>query len=258
MKTLITMMICFLLSMGTVMAQNNKTYTGLVIDQNGNPVVGAEVMAPGGGASTITDSDGSFSIEVPIMLKKLTASYTGMREKSLKLGNSSNLIFKMRGLKKMVGFISVFGNIGVSLDHYTWRDFYDEFSGSENYNQITLGGGIMGGQMGELANWGWYVKGTGYVGVDYCEGTGTLTLGAIRKLSSKAHLYFGGGAAYVYEAMGFSLDLGAIFRVSDHINIITGLNYTNSTDKSTFEYYEYEEKDKYNMINFNIGVGYIF
>lgn len=248
MKKLMTMLICTVLSIGTAVAQNSKTYNGFVVDNNGNPIVGAEVMAPGGGASAITDSDGSFTIEVPFLLKKLTASYTGMQDKSIKLGESSNLVFKMRSLKKMTGFISVIGNFGYFNDSYTYSDSYSGSSWDEDYSQVALGGGIMGGQIGQLGKWGWYVKGMGYLGLEYSDGTGSLTAGAIRRLGTKAHLYFGGGAAYIYDIMGFSLDLGTIFTVSDHVNVIAGLNYANASSSY----------DKYNQINLNIGVGYTF
>lgn len=246
MKKLMTMLICTVLSIGTATAQNSKTYTGFVVDKNGNPVVGAEVMAPGGGASAITDSDGSFSIEVPILLKKLTASYTGMREKSLKLGNSSNLVFKMKSLKKMTGFISVIGNVGAFMDDYKSSEY-----GDENYIDGSVGVGIMGGQIGQLGNWGWYVKGFGGISFDE-DGYLSLTAGAIRKLNKKAHIYFGAGPSVITGSMGFAIDLGTIITVNNHVNVIAGLNYMNSTDDPGY----YTEK--YNLINLNIGVGYTF
>lgn len=263
MKKLITFLLCAVLSIGTAMAQNSKTYTGFVVDKNGNPVVGAEVMAPGGGASAITDSDGSFTIEVPFMLKKLTASYTGMINKTLKLGESSNLVFKMKSLKKMTGFISFIGNFGVFNENYEEHGRYinhwvngvyssDWLSGySDNSTNGSLGGGIMGGQIGQLSKWGWYLKGVALTSFD-AVGALSVTAGPIIKLSSKAHLYFGGGGAYVYDALGFSVDLGTIFTVGDHINIIAGLNYTNANYND--EYY----KSQYNLMNLNIGVGYTF
>lgn len=235
MKKLSTMLACALLAIGTAAAQNTKTYTGMVIDKYGNPVVGAEVSAPGGGATTITESDGSFSIEVPSTLDKLTASYTGMLDKSIKLNDQSKLVFKMKNMKKMTGFVSIIVNAG----------YWDDYS---NYSDITLGGGIMGGQIGQLGKWGWYGKLIGtycldrdYVGV-------SLTAGAIRKLRRNTHLYFGVGPAINYDAAGFALDLGTIFVVSKHINIIAGLNYS-------IAFYDDEIS---NDINLNIGVGYVF
>ncbi len=251
MKKIIAMLICAVLSIGIATAQNSKTYTGFVVDKNGNPVVGAEVMAPGGGVSAITDSDGSFTIEVPFMLKKLTASYAGMNEKSLKLGKSSNLVFKMKALKKRVGFISFVGNIGVISDRKTGRDYEDVFYESSS-TEISGGAGVMGGQIGQLSIWGWYVKGMGFGGVNYFSGGGSFTAGAIIKLGSNAHLYFGGGVAFLESAIGYSFDLGTIFTVGSHVNIISGLNYTNGiVNHSSHEH-------TYDIANLNIGVGYTF
>lgn len=249
MKKIIKILACAVLSIGSAAAQTTKTYTGFVVDKNGNPVVGAEVAAPGGGATTITDSDGSFKIDVPFMLKKLTASYTGMRTRTLKLDKSSELVFNMKSLKKMTGFISVVGNLGISINNYSYNGYYNYSYDSydEQYIDGTAGGGIMGGQLPQLAKWGWYVKCMGFAGFSGV-GYGSLTAGAIRKLGTKFHLYFGAGAAYVYDDMGVSIDLGTLFTVSDHVNIIAGINYTRNFDTS----------DQYNLMNLNIGVGYTF
>lgn len=242
MKKVMTMLACAVLSIGAASAQSTKTYMGFVVDKNGNPVVGAEVMSPGGGAATITDSDGSFKIEVPFMLKKLTASYAGMAEKTLKLGDSSNLVFKMKNLKKRTGFISIFGNLGLASSKY--GDF-------ENDKYFSYGGGLMGGQLGQLGNWGWYVKTiANFDDYDLWEAE-SLTAGAIRKLSKKAHLYFGAGGVYssFCDSFGFSIDLGTIINVSTNINIIAGLNYSNTSSSDDL---------KNDFINLNIGVGYTF
>ncbi|MBD5418490.1 MAG: carboxypeptidase regulatory-like domain-containing protein [Bacteroides sp.] len=263
MKKLMTLLICALCSIGAAIAQNSKTYTGFVVDKNGNPVVGAEVMAPDGGASAITDSDGSFQIEVPFMLNKLTASYAGMRDNTRKLGDSSNLVFKMKQLRKMTGFISFIGNFGVQL--YKGNEEVDGRI-PENYSStyVSYGLGLMGGQIGQLGKWGWYAKWIGYVDGDF-EGSWCLTAGAIRKLSSAAHLYFGGGLAEHYDTFGFALDLGVLFTVSQHVNIIAGLNYSNSSNKdegyryiSAQDYTYYTKHKDINHINLNIGVGYVF
>ncbi len=253
MKYSIFVFLCALFSISAVSAQNTKTYTGFVVDKNGSPLVGAEIMAPGGGASAISDSDGSFSIEVPITLNKLTSYYTGMGEKTLKLGNnSSNLIFKMKHLKKMTGFISVIGNVGVSINKYSGYEWSLNRYEAYTYTGTgaCLGGGLMGGQIGQLGKWGWYVKGIGYADEEDEVGALALTAGAIRKLGSKTHLYFGAGGAVSNYRWGFAIDLGTIINVSDHINLIAGLNYVNCIDGGG--------SYKYNNINLNIGVGYTF
>ena len=47
----------------TVLAQQN--YTGTVVDENGDPIIGASVKIEGTSTGTITDLDGRFSLPIP-------------------------------------------------------------------------------------------------------------------------------------------------------------------------------------------------
>lgn len=230
MKRLMTIMVCALFAFGMAMAQYNKTIHGLVVDKNGNPLVGAEVMAPGGGATAITDADGSFSMEVPILLKKLSASYAGMENKTMKVGNSSEMIFRMNPEKRHPGFISI--NVGLGI-----LDDPDPY--------FSIGGSIMGGMLGK---WGWYTKMA--IFSDFDTGGGCLTAGAIKQLGkTSAHLYFGAGAGVYYYDFIPTVDLGVIFKATRHLNVITGLMYNRFIGDN--RWYN-------NNISLNLGVGYIF
>lgn len=75
----------FIMTVGVASAQkyNNgqvttKIITGVVVDGEGVPVAGAFVNATYGAETVETGSDGSYSIEVPVWLKCLTASYPGL------------------------------------------------------------------------------------------------------------------------------------------------------------------------------------
>ena len=68
---------CLLMGMSTVLAQNTKV-TGHVVDENGEPVIGASVVVKGTTIGTVTDFDGNFVLEVPQEHKHLTISYVGM------------------------------------------------------------------------------------------------------------------------------------------------------------------------------------
>ena len=46
-------------------AQNTQTVTGTVVDETGEPVIGATVMVVGTTTGTVTDIDGKFNLEVP-------------------------------------------------------------------------------------------------------------------------------------------------------------------------------------------------
>ena len=53
-----------LMGMTAVMAQNTKV-TGQVLDENGEPVIGASVVVKGTTIGTVTDFDGNFTLDVP-------------------------------------------------------------------------------------------------------------------------------------------------------------------------------------------------
>lgn len=63
--------------------QQAKAVKGTVVDETGEPVIGATVLVVGGSASqgTITDMDGNFSINVKLG-QKLKITYIGYDEVS--------------------------------------------------------------------------------------------------------------------------------------------------------------------------------
>lgn len=233
-------MLFAVLAMGTAMAQESKTVTGYVVDKNGNPLAGAEVMSAGGGASAISDADGSFTLNVHPLLKKLTASYAGMSDKTLRLDKTSDLVFTMQPQKKHPAFINAIGCVGLTSGNYDGNKESD----------LTGGFGVMGGVLG---NWGYYGKflATAYDGYELGIG---VTVGAIKQLGkSSTYLYFGAGFNDdCITDMCFAADFGAIFKVTQHINIVAGINYSHGSDK----------REDYNLSNnkflLNLGVGYVF
>lgn len=64
-----------------IIAQNTKTVTGTVLDENGEPVIGATVRVPGSKTGTVTDIDGNYTISVPSG-SKVTISYIGYEDLS--------------------------------------------------------------------------------------------------------------------------------------------------------------------------------
>ena len=77
-----------LMGMTAVMAQNTKV-TGQVLDENGEPVIGASVVVKGTTIGTVTDFDGNFTLDVPSNGKHLEISYVGM--KKVEVGVSSHV-----------------------------------------------------------------------------------------------------------------------------------------------------------------------
>lgn len=67
------------------MAQNTTTIKGTVVDENGDPVIGATVRVPGTKQATVTDLDGNYSISAP-KGTTLTVTYVGYKQLSTKGG----------------------------------------------------------------------------------------------------------------------------------------------------------------------------
>lgn len=74
------------------MLYGQRTISGTVTDaSNGEPLIGANILAVGTSTGTITDIDGSFSLEVPEGVTALQVSYTGYRTMEVPLGASNTL-----------------------------------------------------------------------------------------------------------------------------------------------------------------------
>ena len=69
--------LCLLMGMGTAFAQNTQV-KGNVVDEKGEPVIGASIVVKGTTVGTVTDFDGNFILEVPSNGKELEISYIGM------------------------------------------------------------------------------------------------------------------------------------------------------------------------------------
>jgi len=70
--------------------QQSNTITGVVVDANGEPIIGANVVVKGTTNGTITDIDGRFSLEAPGNAV-LSISYIGYNAQDVKIGNRSSI-----------------------------------------------------------------------------------------------------------------------------------------------------------------------
>lgn len=85
MKRLTYLFFCLVLGIGLVSAQTTRV-TGTVISaDDGEPVIGATVMAKGTNAGTITDIDGVFELNVPNSATMLVISYVGMVQQEVRV-----------------------------------------------------------------------------------------------------------------------------------------------------------------------------
>ncbi|MDR2087066.1 MAG: TonB-dependent receptor [Dysgonamonadaceae bacterium] len=67
-----------------------KKYSGVVIDEKGEAIIGASIGIKGGKTGTVTDVDGKFLISAPVG-STLSVSYIGFASKEIKLRNDTEL-----------------------------------------------------------------------------------------------------------------------------------------------------------------------
>lgn len=95
----IFLFVSFFISIGYVYANTQqeakKTITGVVLDEVGESIIGANVSVPGTSIGTITDLDGKFSLSVPANTKMVRISYVGYTEQNISIENHSVLNVKL-------------------------------------------------------------------------------------------------------------------------------------------------------------------
>lgn len=208
---------------------------GAVVDKNGNPLPGARVEATGGAESTITDADGTFSIEVSQWLKSLTATYNGMSKKKLNILGHNDVVFELKEELKHKWFINP------SFEYYLVAEQSYSF-------------GLTFGQIGE---WGWYAKLLATFNQKWSEEEGpTISAGVIKRIHNDIYLYSGLGYAtvvywrdydtyynHVASNPGVILDMGTMFRFN-HLNFRVGMSILSDFSNIT--------------CGPQLGIGYVF
>lgn len=87
MKKLSLVLVLALFGISSMLAQ--RTITGVVSDDTGEPLIGASVLAKGTTSGTSTDIDGTFEVKVPDGVTTLVVSYTGFNTQEVELGASN-------------------------------------------------------------------------------------------------------------------------------------------------------------------------
>lgn len=76
-RWLLGLILAILLIPVSAFAQTQRTVTGTVIDETGDPLIGASVIVVGNTMGTATDIDGHYTLTLPATAKQLTFSYVG-------------------------------------------------------------------------------------------------------------------------------------------------------------------------------------
>ncbi len=90
MKKVFTLLTLCLLSL-SLFAQDIQV-SGIVVDESGEPIVGATIQVPGTTLGTISDYDGNFELTVPESAKTLVVSYIGMQSKEVPVAKNVRVV----------------------------------------------------------------------------------------------------------------------------------------------------------------------
>lgn len=74
-----------------IVAQTGRTVKGIVTDQNGEPLIGCNVVVVGSQEGVITDLNGKFTLRVSDRAKQLKITYIGYVDQIVAIGNSSEI-----------------------------------------------------------------------------------------------------------------------------------------------------------------------
>src|SRR5258706_1593906 len=113
MRKLLLVLTAFLFFAGQLLAQ--KTISGKVTDDKGNPVENASVLVKGTNTGTVTKADGSYSITVPANAKTLIISSINMRETQVDIGNQSVINVSLQTNEKSLQEVVVTA-LGITRD----------------------------------------------------------------------------------------------------------------------------------------------
>ncbi|MFR0676423.1 TonB-dependent receptor [Dysgonomonas sp. Marseille-Q5470] len=110
MKRVMLILSCLFISIGFITAQTTRV-TGIVLDDIGEPVVGASVVVKGTTIGTITDVDGAFSINVPQGRNTMVFSLVGMQSVETKISQNMRITLQSneQALDEVV--VTAFGGV---------------------------------------------------------------------------------------------------------------------------------------------------
>lgn len=85
---------CIIASVGLSVAQTTTKVSGTIVDDTGETVIGASVVAKGTTVGTVTDVDGKFSLNIPSDKKILVISLIGLRTKEVAAGQNLRIVLE--------------------------------------------------------------------------------------------------------------------------------------------------------------------
>lgn len=190
------------------------TVSGTVVDTNGNPMPGAKVQVKGTKEFTITNMDGTFSVNSPKPKFKLVSNYVGWNTEVMKA--KDGMVIKM-------------GKSDWWHEKPTkWQWFLGVNAAFPGTGETVFSGVAPGIMFGKVKNYGWYCKlqTNGDMDEHYCHSWTTgkttstytsATAGLLFRLGCPIHLYLGFGM--MESKVGDKLVCGGVVeREDEHID----------------------------------------
>ena len=136
---------CIIASVGLSVAQTTRV-SGTILDDTGETVIGASVVAKGTTVGTVTDIDGHFSLNIPSDKKTLVISLIGMKTKEVAAGTDLKIV--MENDSKMMDEVVVTA-MGMTKGQKT----LGYAASTVKSDEITAGqsGSVMSGLVGRVA-----------------------------------------------------------------------------------------------------------
>lgn len=107
MRKLLVALTAVLLFTGQLLAQ--KTVTGKVTDEKGDPIPNASVIVKGSNTGTVTKTDGTFSLTVPANAKHLVISSVDMGTEEVSIGTQTSVSVTLKSSDKSLQEVVVVG-----------------------------------------------------------------------------------------------------------------------------------------------------
>jgi len=190
MKKLFSLLTLCLLSTGLLLAQ--KDVSGIVVDETGEPIIGASVIVEGTSLGTITDNDGEFALSVPEDAKNVVVSYVGMAPQTVAI--TANMRITLKDTSEQLQEVVVTGYGVVSKGSFggSAQAVSSEVIESKNSSEVTkaLAGEIAGVQV---------INSSGQPGTN-----ATLVIRGVGSLNGSAT------PLYVVDGVAYNGDISAI------------------------------------------------
>ena len=100
---------CSLLLLSGDLIAQTRTLTGKITDVNGQPVSNVSVVVKGTKVGTITNTDGTYSLNVPVGAKTLVISSVNMQKEEIKISDVTDYSLTLKPLDVSMDEVVVTG-----------------------------------------------------------------------------------------------------------------------------------------------------